>query len=75
MAIFNVSAWFLVDIDVPGDPESDEYQDALDEVVENLEVSHALLTTSLGTYTTNNLEVDFIEVSKTAEGDAKPWQN
>ena len=60
MAVFMVSAWFYVDIDLEGDPESDEYQEALDEIVENLEGSHAMLTTSYDTYLTDNLEVDVI---------------
>ena len=60
MAVFNVSAWFYVDIALPGDPESDEYQEALDEIIENLGC-HATLITSYDTYLTNNLEVDSID--------------
>ena len=61
MAVFNISAWFYVDIDVPGDPESDEYQEALDVIIENLEGSHATLVTSYDTYLTDDLEVDSID--------------
>jgi len=32
MATFYVSAWFDIDIDVSGDPESDEYRQAIDEI-------------------------------------------
>lgn len=58
---FWVSAWFYVDVDVPGDPESDEYQEALDEIIENLEGSNAMLTTSYDTHLTDRIVVETIE--------------
>jgi len=61
MATFNVSAWFYVDVDVPFEEGTDEYQEAVDVIIENLEGSHAMLTTSYDTYLTDNLEVDSID--------------
>ena len=60
MATFNVSAWFYVDIDVPFEEGTDEYEEAIEEIRINLEESHAQLTTSYDTYLTDNLEVDVI---------------
>ena len=61
MATFYVSAWFDIDIDVSGDPESDEYQQAVDEIVQNLERSHAILTTSYDTYLSDRIEADYLD--------------
>jgi hypothetical protein len=61
MAVFNVSAWFYVDIDVPGEEGTDEYEQALERVIENLEGSHAMLTTSYDTHLTDNIVVETIE--------------
>jgi len=60
MAVFNVSAWFYVDVDVPFEEGTDEYEEAVEEIRINLEGSHAQLTTSYDTYLTDNLEVDVI---------------
>lgn len=61
MARFYVSAWFDVDVDVPGDldPSSDEYEQAVDEIKQNLERSHAILTTSYDTHLTDRIEADY----------------
>ena len=61
MAVFNISAWFYVDIDVPGEEGTDEYEQALDVIIENLEGSHAMLTTSYDIYLTDNIVVETIE--------------
>ena len=61
MATFYVSAWFDIDIDVSGDPESDEYQQAVDEIVQNLERSQALLTTSYDKYLSHRVEADYLD--------------
>jgi len=60
MTTFNVSAWFYVDVDVPFEEGTDEYEEAVEEIRINLEGSHAQLTTSYDTYLTDNLEVDVI---------------
>jgi len=59
MESFSVSAWFDVDIDVPGDPESAEYQHAIDVIIKNLENSHAQLTTPYDTYY-GRVEADYL---------------
>jgi len=61
MATFYVSAWFDVDIAFSGDPESDEYQQAVDEIEKNLEGSHALLYTSYGTFLSHKIEGDYLD--------------
>ena len=61
MAQFSVSAWFLFDIDVPGDPESDEYQEALDKITEEIESSNAQLFTKFDNYHNDNIEVDWVD--------------
>jgi hypothetical protein len=60
MATFNVSAWFYVDIDVPFEEGTDEYEEAVEDILINLEGSHALLTTSYDTYLTDNIEVEHL---------------
>ena len=60
MAVFSVSAWFYVDIDVPGEDGTDEYEQAIEEIRQNLEGSHAMLTTSYDTHLTDNIEVDVL---------------
>jgi len=61
MAVFNVSAWFDILIAVPFKEGTDEYEQALERVIENLEGSHAMLTTSYDTYLTDNIVVETIE--------------
>ena len=63
MATFYVSAWFDIDIDVSGDPESDEYRQAVDEIVQNIEAAyHALLITpSYDTYLSHKIEADYLD--------------
>lgn len=61
MATFNVSAWFYVEIDVPFEEGTDEYELAIEDISINLEGSHAILTTSYDTYLTDNIEVDSID--------------
>jgi len=61
MATFNVSAWFYVDIDVPFEEGTDEYDDAVEIIMKNLEGAHAMLTTSYDTYLTDNIVVETIE--------------
>ena len=58
MPNFEVRAYFSVTIDIPGDPESDEYQEAVEEIERNLEGSHALLTTSYDTHHQDDIEVE-----------------
>ena len=60
MAVFSVSAWFYVDIDVSGDPESDEYQQAVDEIIDDLALSNASLFTHFDDYTTDNIEIELM---------------
>ena len=60
MAVFNVSAWFYVDVDVPFEEGTDEYEEAIQDIRINLGGSHAQLTTSYDTYLTDNLEVDVL---------------
>jgi hypothetical protein len=60
MTTFNVSAWFYVDIDVPFEEGTDEYDDAVEIIMQNLEGSHAQLTTSYDTYLTDNIEVEHL---------------
>lgn len=60
MAVFSVSAWFYIDIDVPGEDGTDEYEQAIEEIRQNLEGSHAMLTTSYDTHLTDNIEVDVL---------------
>ena len=61
MATFNVSAWFYVDIDVPFEEGTDEYEEAVEIIMKNLEGSHAMLTTSYDTHLTDNIVVETIE--------------
>jgi len=62
MATFYVSAWFDIDIDVSGDPESDEYRQAIDEIKKKIEGYHALLlTTSYDTYLSHKIEADYLD--------------
>ena len=61
MATFNVSAWFYVDIDVPFEEGTDEYEEAVEIIMKNLEGAHAMLTTSYDTYLTDNIVVETIE--------------
>ena len=60
MAVFSVSAWFYVDIDVPGEDGTDEYEQAIEEIRKDLEGSHAILTTSYDTHLTDNIQVDVL---------------
>jgi len=60
MAVFNVSAWFYVDVDVPFEEGTDEYDQAIEEITQNLEASHSLLNTSYDEYLTNNIVVEDI---------------
>ena len=60
MAVFSVSAWFYIDIDVPGEDGTDEYEQAIEEIRQNLEGSHAMLTTSYDTYPFDNIQVDVL---------------
>ena len=61
MAEFSVSAWFLFEIDVPGDPTSDEYQQALDKITEELESSNAQLFTQFDDYHSDSVVVDWVD--------------
>jgi len=60
MATFNVSAWFDIDIDVPFEEGTDEYDDAVEIIMKNLEGSHATLVTSYDTYLTDNIVVEHL---------------
>lgn len=62
MARFIVSAWFEVDIDVPfKDKGTDEYDQAVEEIRQNLEGSHAMLTASYDTYLSDRIEADQLD--------------
>lgn len=58
MTTFSVSAHFYVDIDVPFEEGTDEYEQAIEEIRQNLEGSHALLTTSYDTHHQDDIEVE-----------------
>ena len=60
MTTFTVSAHFYVDIDVPFEEGTDEYEQAIEEIRQNLGGSDALLTTTYDQYLTDNIEVDVL---------------
>ena len=62
MARFYVSAWFDVDVDVPGDldPSSDEYEQAVDEIIQDLQSSNAQLFTKFDNYHSHKIEADHL---------------
>lgn len=60
MTTFSVSAHFYVDIDVPHEEGTDEYEQAIEEIRQNLGGSDALLTTTYDQYLTDNIEVDVL---------------
>ena len=61
MARFIVSAWFEVDIYVPFEDGTDEYEQAVEEIRQNLEGSHAMLTASYDTYLSDRIEADQLD--------------
>lgn len=55
-AEFIASAWFYVNIDIPFEDGTDEYNQAVDKVIEDFEFTNATLFTPYDTYYSDSVE-------------------
>lgn len=50
MTQFSVSAWFLFDVDIPGKEGTDEYNEVIEKITEEIESSNATLVFKFDQY-------------------------
>ena len=70
MAQFSVAAWFLFDVDIPGKEGTDEYNEVIEKITQEIESSQVQFVFRSNEYLSDEINVDWTYPSEDIEEDA-----
>ena len=70
MQQFSVAAWFLFDVDIPGEVGTDEYNEAIEKITEEIESTQVKFVFKSNEYLSDEVKVDWDYPSEDIEEDA-----